>query len=1028
MDGRRSTTGGRPSGTRRATAAIALAVVVGALTACEPPAPDGRDLGISTTGAPGPLIVGEATTFTVTVTNHGTAAASGSSVGILAPTGLQALATGPAGPCDRGPADERRDLVGCPTGDLGAGQTVTIEVTLHALTEVTDAQLIVAARSDGSEPATDPHANRLDLPLSAEAPDEVDLHLVASRAPAPTFGATAFTSIATVANRGHVAATPVTVTQTLVATVPVVQATLTRTDGGASGACTLAPGVITCTTGADPIEPLDDPGDRWEMRVVLAPTSGAAFFIDLAATSPQAEAQPDLWPGSTRVTSSREPASTIVFGPLQRVAVGSEFTVPATWVTGDVRYAQYLSASVPEGFELRSVSTSGTTYPCVGTGSVSCSLPFFPTDGSLSFAFRALAPTDPVTVGLSFTSELGGAGGSALLQAYDPTVTSDIHPDVTEPSGGVVGGPTVTTGVIRTSGSAAHDDVEVRVAPGAGMVVVGVQWGEHLVPCPVLDGAATCSLGPVAGHSVVPLRLVLVPTAPGDREVEVAVTSATAQDVPDPRPDTQRLSIPTVARTVDLGVTLRSLPSTPTVGVPTTFTVDATNHGSTTAPGTELTISVPASLPVTAVTAQAPHSAGSGGCSRAGNEITCELGDLVAGRTQTVTVTTSAPSDTAGGTLSLLVSSAASESDPDPNPNALVQSLSIAPPNADLEVVLSEVPASVVAGEARTYEGRVINHGPSAVDDAVAVVELPAGWILTAASASPEPCAIDGTTATCALASMHGNGGNRRIRVEAHPTTAAPNATITASVSTTVADLGPRPNTASRSFAVLAQEVDLGLATTSPAEVAAGAEEVFSLDLTNAGPARATDVVLTATFPASVEVVRVRSILSGMPCTIDGSTVTCTAASLVPRVLDFTLVHRSLVSPVTYDFTVTSALPEVTDQVGANSLSVTRTVVPGPATARVWTEDRLGNGVRATVNLYRSTDGDTPSYTATATTQDSWAEFPNLPAGEYRVELVHPNYATTWWDGVTTRSLATPLVAVGLSERFDLRATILSRP
>jgi len=140
-------------------APLAALATVGALAACDPPIPpDGRDLGIAIDG-PLPATVTEGTDllFSGTVTNHGTAPATGVTLTYAAPGfSVSGLDFDGADVCDQ---PSEASLTCTLAEPLGPGES--FEVSYSAVAgETSGAHThLVAVSSDGSEPDPDPNTN-----------------------------------------------------------------------------------------------------------------------------------------------------------------------------------------------------------------------------------------------------------------------------------------------------------------------------------------------------------------------------------------------------------------------------------------------------------------------------------------------------------------------------------------------------------------------------------------------------------------------------------------------------------------------------------------------------------------------------------------------------------------------------------------------------------------------------------------------------------------------------------------------------
>lgn len=397
----------------KAAATIALAVVVGALTACQPAPPDGRDLGIEPDRGTVQTTADRATTFTVRVRNHGTTATATTSIVIVAPTGLGATASVPGGTCTSVPLDDHRTAIACSIGGLGrsAYRTVTIALAPTGPGRVAEIGLEVA--SDGTEPTADPHPNKRVLPVEVRTPGEVDLLVFPQEEPSPR-GGSSFLSIAHVANDGPPSTSEVTVTQRFPSSVHVESASFARHDGAASGACTTTPGLVSCTAGSELIGSSSSGDQFWTMRLDLTPADDEDFPIEVEVSSPRDEPWPDENVNALLLTHLGPTSEALPFWPAPRMPIGAEVTLSAQWprFIADV---QNVTVTVPEGYELRYVGLGGSDE-CIGTGTVTCP---YETSGAsdVTFTFRALAPSGPVRAEYSIATATGEVSGPLYLWA-----------------------------------------------------------------------------------------------------------------------------------------------------------------------------------------------------------------------------------------------------------------------------------------------------------------------------------------------------------------------------------------------------------------------------------------------------------------------------------------------------------------------------------------------------------------------------------------------------------------------------------
>ncbi len=283
-------------------------------------------------------------------------------------------------------------------------------------------------------------------------------------------------------------------------------------------------------------------------------------------------------------------------------------------------------------------------------------------------------------------------------------------------------------------------------------------------------------------------------------------------------------------------------------------------------------------------------------------------------------------------------------------------------PTADLELVKTGSPATVVAGQRLTYTIVVTNHGPVQARQVQVLDSLPAEVTLIRATPSMGVCA----GATCVLGDMAvGSSATVTVVVRVNGDVADGTTILNVALaSSPTADAGNYPNYDTETTPVQAV-ADLFVTKSHTGAVLAGRQMVFNLTVGNNGPSTAENVVVTDTLPAGVtyvtdsdscvvvssgpDVVRcaVGNILAGGRVTfqltvaldpaLDGSTLTNTAqvGSDTP---DTNLVNNTATDPFQ---PTTSADLRITKMdtpdpvVAGQQITYTLTVVNnGPGTAR----------------------------------------------------------------------------------------------
>jgi uncharacterized repeat protein (TIGR01451 family) len=173
--------------------------------------------------------------------------------------------------------------------------------------------------------------------------------------------------------------------------------------------------------------------------------------------------------------------------------------------------------------------------------------------------------------------------------------------------------------------------------------------------------------------------------------------------------------------------------------------------------------------------------------------------------------------------------------------------------NADLGLTMSANPGTVVANSNLTYTVTVTNYGPAGASNVVVTDPLPLGSAYVSSSASLGTATTNGSgSLTWNITSLAtGSGATLSLVVR------APNIngllTNSASAANAATDLNPDDDIASAVVTVSAPTADLLLAMVGqPDPVVSGNFVTYTLNVTNLGPATASAISLTNTFPPGV--------------------------------------------------------------------------------------------------------------------------------------------------------------------------------
>jgi uncharacterized repeat protein (TIGR01451 family) len=440
----------------------------------------------------------------------------------------------------------------------------------------------------------------------------------------------------------------------------------------------------------------------------------------------------------------------------------------------------------------------------------------------------------------------------------------------------------------------------------------------------------------------------------------------------------------------DLAVTKTDGVSTAVPGGSVTYTITASNAGSSPALSATVADTFPASLTCTWTCV----GAGGGTCTAAGSGNINDTVNLPVGGSVTYTAScTIAPGAT--GTLSntATVAAPADVTDPSPANNSATDSDTLTP-QADLAIAKTDGVATAVPGGSVTYTITASNAGPSNATNATVADTFPASLTCT------WTC-VGAGGGTCTAA---GSGNiNNTVNLPAGGSvtytascTVAPGATGSLSNTATVAapagvtDPNPANNSATDTDTLVAS-ANLAISKIdTPDPVLAGQNVTYTITVSNGGPSAGASVTLSDPLPAGTTFVSL-SAPGGWSCTtppVGGSgAISCTIASLGVGSGVFTLT--AAIAPatpggtiVTNTATVSSSTTDPTP--GNNSATATTTVTTSAdlAISKIDTPDPVVAGQNVTYTITVTNSGPGPA--ASATLSDP------LPAGTTFVSLSAP--------------------------------------
>nr|BEK70980.1 hypothetical protein KPHV_82070 [Kitasatospora purpeofusca] len=319
-------------------------------------------------------------------------------------------------------------------------------------------------------------------------------------------------------------------------------------------------------------------------------------------------------------------------------------------------------------------------------------------------------------------------------------------------------------------------------------------------------------------------------------------------------------------------------------GQPLTYTIVVKNDGPSDAIGTSVKDTLPTTIRNFSWTCTAAGGGSCGSPASGTGDINTTV-DLPAGGQVTYRLTGTVPADATGSLDNrATVTPPGGTTDPNCSPSCTSTANPVPPGNqANLVVSKTLLTSPVVPGQQIKWQVKVTNNGPSRARNVVVTDQVPAG--VTAASMANDQdgaaCPISGGTATCPAVEIAVNGTASWTLTG----TLDPNATATPT-NTALVTGGPDPSASTRTAvasptASPSPQANLTISKTLLTNpVVPGAQIQWRVTVTNNGPSRARNVVVTDQVPTGVTGATMRQGVDGADCPISGGTATCPAVEI----------------------------------------------------------------------------------------------------------------------------------------------------
>lgn len=458
--------------------------------------------------------------------------------------------------------------------------------------------------------------------------------------------------------------------------------------------------------------------------------------------------------------------------------------------------------------------------------------------------------------------------------------------------------------------------------------------------CAVNGATVDCAIGNLAAGEVVTRTISASPSVTGTLTATASATAA--QNDPNPANNLAITQTTEVFAPTDLTITTSA--STTGIVIPAGGGADTTgtiNEGDTILAGQPYTYTLtldnsPATARNVVLTNTLPtgvtwisHTTSQGNCARAGQLVTCNLGDVLAGGAAATIAITVMPTER--GAMTNLTTA-----------NFDGAFISTAPGDefainvdtrADLTLTMTGSAATVLVDADLAYSTVIRNLGPSPATNVALTFALDPGLDFTSISAGGWSCEVVAPAVNCTRPTLAVNAQST-VTLFASPTSGG-QVTTSATVTSEDTDSNPANNTAAvttqvEGGVVLNPNLSLTLSD-NPDPVVVGDTLAYIVAITNIGNDQARNVTLTVTLPTSVDFVS-----ADFGCTPSNNVVQCDLSPINPQESDGVTIAVRPQQIGTIEATASVADgdgrdPDLSNNTATESTTVTEAPGPGPS-------------------------------------------------------------------------------------------------
>ncbi len=906
------------------------------------------DLSITKTDGVTTAVPGGSVTYTIVASNSGPSNAVGATVADTFPAILTATWTcvgAGGGTCTASGAGNINDTVNLPVGG-SVTYTATAAISAAATGSLSNTATVTAPAG-----TTDPSAGNNSATDTDTLSPQADLAITKTDGVTTAVPGGSVTYTITASNAGPSNAPGSTVADTF-------PASLTGTwtcVGAGGGTCTAAgAGNINDTVNLPA-------GGSVTYTVTAAISPAATGMLSNTATVATGGGVTDPTPGNNSATD------TDTLTPQADLSItktdGAASAIPGTSVTYTITASNSGPSSAPGSTvaDTFPATITGVTWTCVGAGGGTCTASGsgnindtvnLPVGGSVTYtATGTISASASGTV--SNTATVTAAGGvtdptpgnnsatdtDTLTPQADLALTKTASPDPVVVTNNI----TYTIGFTNNGPSDAQtvtvtDAVPANTTFVSAAVTTGTGW---MTTTPSVGGTGDVvfSKATVAAGQTATFTVVVNVNAGTLHNTIVTNTATAASATTDPTPgNNSATATVTVLAQADLTITKTDGSATAVPGTSVTYTITASNAGPSTAVGSTVADTFPASI--TGVTWTCT-GAGGGACTASGSGNINDTVDIPVGGSVTYTATGTLSAG-ATGTLSNTATVAPPTGITDPNlaDNTATDTDTITP-QADLSVTKTDGAATAIPGTSITYTITASNAGPSNAPGTTVADTFPAtitGATWTCVGAGGGTCTASGSGNINDTANLPAGGSVTYTATGTISASASGTLSNTATVTAAAGVTDPTPgNNSATDTDTLTPQADLSVTkAASPDPVVVENNITYTIDFTNNGQSDAQTVTVTDAVPANT------TFVSAAVTTGTGWTTTAPAIGATGNVV---FSKATVAAGQTATFSIV---------VNVNAGTLHGTIISNTATAASATNDPFpaNNSSTATVSVY----------------------------------------------------------------------------